>query len=51
MRYTGETIERLKERLLELSMKRSTPKKYVVPMFEALEVIKQLQAAENHREV
>ena len=50
MKYTDDTIKRLKERLLELSMKSSTPKKYVVPMFEAFEVIRQLETAENHRE-
>lgn len=36
-------IEALKDKLIELSMKNNTPKKYAANMFEAYEVIKQLQ--------
>lgn len=43
MKYSEFAIQQLKERLLELSMKDSTPKKYAGPMFEAYEVIRQLQ--------
>ncbi len=43
MKYSEFAIEQLKEKLLELSMKNSTPKKYAWPMFEAYEVIRQLQ--------
>ena len=43
MQYSEFAIEQLKGKLLELSMKDSTPKKYANPMFEAYEVIKQLQ--------
>jgi len=44
VKYSEYAIEQLKGKLLELSMiKNSTPKKYANPMFEAYEVIKQLQ--------
>lgn len=43
MYYEEATINRVKETLLERSMKDSCPKKYSVPMFEAYEIIKQLQ--------
>lgn len=43
MKYSEFSIQQLKEKLLELSMKNSTPKKYAWPMFEAYEVIRQLQ--------
>lgn len=43
MIYSDFAIEQLKERLLMLAMKNSTPKKYAGPMFEAYEVICQLQ--------
>lgn len=44
MIYTAFAIEELKKRLCEKAMKSSTPKKYGGDMFEAFEVIKQLQA-------
>ena len=43
MKYNQYAIESLKDKLIELSMKSSTPKKYAANMFEAYEVIKQLQ--------
>lgn len=43
MIYSKFAIEQLKERLLILSMKDSTPKKYAGDLLEAYEVIKQLQ--------
>lgn len=43
MKYNQYAIEALKDKLIELSMKSSTPKKYAANMFEAYEVIKQLQ--------
>lgn len=43
MYYEEFTINLVKETLLERSMKDSCPKKYSVPMFEAYEIIKQLQ--------
>ena len=43
MEYSHYAIESLKDKLIELSMKSSTPKKYAANMFEAYEVIKQLQ--------
>lgn len=43
MIYSDFAIEQLKQRLLEKSMKDSTPKKYAGDMFEAYEVIRQLQ--------
>ena len=44
MRYSDFAIEELKKRLAEKGMKRSTPKKFACDMFEAFEVIRQLQA-------
>jgi|WetSurMetagenome_2_1015567.scaffolds.fasta_scaffold737631_2 hypothetical protein len=44
MKYSEDSIKMLKERLLELSMKNSTPKKYGTPLFGAYEVIRQLEA-------
>lgn len=41
--YPPEEIKRLKETLQERAFANSTPKKYSVPMFEAYEVITQLQ--------
>ena len=43
MIYSNFAIEQLKNRLIETSMKNSTPKKYARKMFEAYEVICQLQ--------
>ena len=43
MKYNDYAIKRLENRLLELFMKKSTPQKYSVVMFEALEVIQQLK--------
>ena len=43
MEYSEFAIEQLKNKLSELSFKDSTPRKYAVVMFEAFEVIKQLQ--------
>ena len=45
MTYSDFAIEELKKRLLEKVMRSSTPKKYAGDMFEAAEVIAQLQAA------
>lgn len=50
MEYSEFAIQQLKEKLLELSMKDSTPRKYAVPMFEAYEVIKQLQKTKDGEE-
>lgn len=47
MTYSEFAIEELKKRLIEKSMKDSTPKKFAGDMFEAYEVIKQLQAERN----
>lgn len=44
MVYSAFAIESLKERLCEKAMKSATPKKFAVDMFEAYEVIRQLQA-------
>lgn len=41
--YSPEVIENLKRTLEEKAFSNSTPKKYSNPMFEALEVIIQLQ--------
>lgn len=49
MEYNHYAIEALKEKLLQLSMKNSTPKKYAANMFEAYEVIRQLQTAQRWR--
>ena len=43
MIYSNFAIEQLKNRLIETSMKNSTPKKYAKAMLEAYEVIRQLQ--------
>ena len=37
-------ITRLKDRLVELSMKNGTPRKYAVVLYEAMEVIKQRES-------
>lgn len=50
MKYSEFAIQQLKEKLLELSMKDSMPIKYAVPMFEAYEVIKQLQETKGGEE-
>lgn len=44
MVYSAFAIEMLKERLYEKAFKSSAPKKYATDMFEAYEVIIQLQA-------
>lgn len=44
MIYSDFAIEELKKRLAEKGMKGSTPKKFACDMFEAFEVIRQLQA-------
>lgn len=44
MVYSAFAIELLKERLYEKAFKSSTPKKFAGDMFEAYEVIGQLQA-------
>ena len=43
MEYSDFAIEQLKSRLVKKGMEDSTPKKYARDMFEAYEVIKQLQ--------
>lgn len=43
MVYSDFAIEELKKRLFEKALKNSTPKKYSGDMFEAAEVIEQLQ--------
>lgn len=43
MVYSAFAIELLKERLLEKALKSATPKKFASDMFEAYEVIRQLQ--------
>lgn len=43
MVHSDFSIQLLKERLLSKSMNDKTPKKYAGDMFEALEVIQQLQ--------
>ena len=43
MKYSDFAIKMLKERLVEKSMRPSTPKKYAGDMFEAYEVIVQLE--------
>lgn len=43
MVYSDFSIDMLKERLLTKSMQDRTPKKYAGDMFEAYEVIRQLQ--------
>ena len=44
MIYSDFAIEELKKRLAEKGMKGSTPIKFACDMFEAFEVIRQLQA-------
>lgn len=46
MVYSSFAIEQLKSRLMEKSMRDSTPKKFANDMFEAAEVIIQLQHKE-----
>lgn len=41
--YTEDTIKLVKEKLSEIAMKNSTPKKYVAACHEALLIIVQLQ--------
>lgn len=44
MIYSEFAITRLKDRLVELSMKNGTPRKYAVVLYEAMEVIKQRES-------
>jgi hypothetical protein len=48
--YPELEIESLKANLREKAFNNSTPKKYSVPMFEAYEVIVQLQKALKEKE-
>lgn len=41
MEHSEFRISQVKERLVELAMKDSTPKKYATLMYEACEIIKQ----------
>lgn len=50
MKYNYYAIESLKEKLLESSLKNSTPKKYAARMLEAYEVIVQLQSEIKSKE-
>ena len=43
MKHNNFAINLVKQNLIEKAMKDSTPKKYSVPMFEAAEIIGQLQ--------